>query len=134
MALPFFPDPGTILICDFRGFEKPEIVKKRPVVVVSPRRRDGQKLCTVVPLSTATPQKIEKYHVQLNISPALPRPFDSPTCWVKGDLLYTVSHERLDRPHVKNPYGPRTYPRRCVTPEDLEKIRECLLHGLGLLP
>jgi uncharacterized protein YifN (PemK superfamily) len=42
--LKFHPEPGTILICDYStGFKKPEMVKKRPVVTISPRlkRRDG---------------------------------------------------------------------------------------------
>lgn len=44
-----------VLICDFTtGFQAPEMVKKRPVVVVSPRRRIGQ-VCTVVPLSSVAP-------------------------------------------------------------------------------
>ena len=40
MALNFHPEPGMVLICDFTtGFRVPEIVKRRPVVVISPRRR-----------------------------------------------------------------------------------------------
>ena len=52
--LKFHPEPGTILICDYStGFRLPEMVKKRPVVTISPRlkRRDG--LITVVPLSVS---------------------------------------------------------------------------------
>ncbi|WP_198669160.1 type II toxin-antitoxin system PemK/MazF family toxin [Elioraea thermophila] len=49
---------GTILLCDDdTGFRPPEMVKRRPVVVVSPRlpHRDG--LATVVPLSTTAPRE-----------------------------------------------------------------------------
>ncbi|WP_210210156.1 type II toxin-antitoxin system PemK/MazF family toxin [Rhodopseudomonas palustris] len=59
MTLKFHPEPGTILICDYStGFKAPEMVKKRPVVTVSPRlkRRDG--LVTVVPLSTSRPEPV----------------------------------------------------------------------------
>jgi mRNA interferase MazF len=45
---------GQILICDFSsGFVEPEMVKVRPVVVISPKpRKSIHSLCTVVPLST----------------------------------------------------------------------------------
>ena len=41
-------------MCDFdTGFKAPEMVKKRPVVVISPRRRrSSAQFYTVVPLST----------------------------------------------------------------------------------
>ena len=61
MALKFHPKPGTILVCDFRqGFRAPEMIKRRPVVVVSPRLRNRTDLCTVVPLSTIEPRPIFK--------------------------------------------------------------------------
>ena len=38
MALKYPPRPGTLWMCDFdTGFKPPEMVKKRPVVVISPR-------------------------------------------------------------------------------------------------
>jgi len=40
LALQFSPAPGAIVICDYStGFRPPEMVKVRPVVVISPRRR-----------------------------------------------------------------------------------------------
>jgi hypothetical protein len=42
--LKFHPEPGTILIRDYTtGFREPEMVKRRPIVTISPRlkRRDG---------------------------------------------------------------------------------------------
>ncbi len=59
--LTFHPKPDTLLICDFdRGFKAPEMVKKRPVVVISPRRRKSTpQLCTVVPLSSSAPNPVE---------------------------------------------------------------------------
>ena len=36
MPITFHPSPGTVLICDFTtGFQPPEMVKRRHVVVVS---------------------------------------------------------------------------------------------------
>ncbi len=59
MPLTFSPRPGEIVICDFStGFRPPEMVKVRPVVVISPRRRTSQ-LVTVVPLSTTPPDPVE---------------------------------------------------------------------------
>ena len=40
MPLTFHPDPGTLLVCNFdTGFIPPEMVKRRLVVVISPRLR-----------------------------------------------------------------------------------------------
>lgn len=62
-GLQFHPHPGTVLICDFTtGFQKPEMIKKRPVVVLSPRPRRKTQLCTVIPLSTTKPLPIESHH------------------------------------------------------------------------
>jgi mRNA interferase MazF len=97
MTLKFHPEPGTILIRDYTtGFREPEMVKRRPVVTISPRlkRRDG--LITVVPLSTTPPTPVCDHHCRLTIDPALPEPFDSPEMWVKADMLATVGFARLD--------------------------------------
>ena len=134
MSLPFDPRPGTIVICDFRGFVAPEMVKPRPAVVVSPKLRRRDRLCTIVPLSTSTPSKIEDYHFLLTIDPPLPWPFDSPTCWVKGDMLYTVSYERLNLPHQKPQGGKRCYIQIEISNGDLQKIRRCIQFGLGINP
>lgn len=134
MALPFDPKPGTIVICDFRGFIPPEMVKPRPAIVVSPKFRRRQGLCTIVPLSTTPPQRVEPYHHFLTIDPPLPYPFDAPSSWVKGDLLYTVSYGRLDLPHERQPFSKRVFVTRMISQDDLEKIRICIQHGLGILP
>lgn len=133
MAIQFHPEQGTILICDFNGFVMPEMVKRRPVVVVSPRlrRRDG--LCTIVPLSTTAPPEISPYHFKLHTTPPLPEPFNADYHWVKADMVYTVSHNRLILPFIKkDDGGKRIYDIRVIDKSDLIKIQQCLLHGLGL--
>ena len=66
MPITFYPRPGSVLICDFNsGFKEPEMVKKRPVVVVSPWARRFTELFTVVPLSGTAPQVVRDYHVKL---------------------------------------------------------------------
>lgn len=133
MAINYHPEPGSILVCDFTGFIKPEMVKRRPVVVVSPRLRRRGNLCTVVPLSTTDPNPVEAYHYRLHTNPPLPAPYDSPSHWVKADMVYTVSFERLFLMHSsKGPGGKRVYDQRVIDKADLIKIQAALLHGIGL--
>lgn len=133
MPIQFHPRPGTILICDYRGSIYPEMGKVRPVVVISPafKRRFG--LATVVALSTTAPDPVENYHYEFDLDPPLPAPFDSPRMWVKGDMVLTASHDRLDRIKFgRNAAGQRVYGVRFVTDGALREIRKAVLNGLGL--
>src|SRR5690554_4905370 len=109
MPLPFSPSPGLIVICDFQGLREPEIVKRRPAIVVSPRSRRSGGLCTVVPCSTTAPIPELAHHFPLRIDPPLPNPYPEPELWVKCDMIYTVSLERLNLPWTKNENGKRQY-------------------------
>lgn len=133
MAIQFHPAQGTIFACDFDGYKVPEIVKRRPVVVVSPRLRTRDQLCTIVPLSSTPPPSVEPYHFKLHVTPVLPAPYNEDFHWVKADMLYTVSYSRLiclfDG---KDPSGKRIYDIRILDKSDLKKIQECMLHALGL--
>ena len=133
MPLTHHPETGTIVICDFTGFISPEMVKRRPAIVVSPRIRDRYGLCTIVPLSTTPPDPVKPYHYKLHIDPPLPPPYNSPYSWVKGDMFATVSMKRLSLPHSKkDAKGKRKYEIVVIEEIDLRNIRECLLHALGL--
>ena len=133
MAIQIHPEQGTILVCDFKGFVKPEMVKRRPVVVVSPRLRNRFNLCSVVPLSTTEPQKMMPYHHKIYTSPLLPSPYNSPHHWVKADMIYTVSFDRLFLLFDgKDDNGKRVYDIRIIDRSDIIKIQQCILHGLGL--
>ena len=124
MALAFQPKVGGVLMCDFAGFVEPEIVKKRPVVVIA-RNRANSKLVTVVPLSTTEPEVMETHHYQL---PKNPVPaYKTRKCWAKCDLLATVSIDRLDR--LKDGWN-RVVPE--VTAADLKAIRLCVVNALQL--
>jgi len=94
MALLYQPRPGDVVMCDFHGYVVPEMVKRRPVVVLA-RNRQNRQLVTVVPLSTTQPNPLEPYHRQLAQSP-LPSA-RGVTCWAKCDMVATVSLSRLDR-------------------------------------
>jgi uncharacterized protein YifN (PemK superfamily) len=133
MAIQFHPEQGTIVICDFTGFVAPEMVKRRPAVIVSPRLRRREGLCTIVPLSTTPPEPVALYHFKLHVAPPLPAPYNSNYHWVKADMLYTVSFNRLNLPFLgKDSSGKRKYDVRIIDPADLIKIQECMMHALGL--
>jgi mRNA interferase MazF len=133
MAIQFHPEPGTIVICDFDGLKAPEITKRRPAIVMSPRFRNRGNLCTVVPLSTTAPQPVMPYHFRLYMEQQLPYPFAADMHWIKADMVYTVSFERLFLPFAgKDELGRRVYDVRVIEPNELVAIRRCLLHGLGL--
>ena len=134
MGIPYHPEQGTIVICDFnRGFLPPEMIKRRPAVVVSPRLRHRKGLCTVVPLSTTPPKEIAPYHFKLHVTPVLPRPYNANFHWVKADMIYTVSFSRLFMPfNGKDTSGRRQYDVRVIDKADLLKIQQCMLNALGL--
>ncbi|NTW84175.1 MAG: type II toxin-antitoxin system PemK/MazF family toxin [Chlorobiaceae bacterium] len=133
MSISYHPKQGTIVICDFAGLIRPEMVKRRPVVIVSPRFRGRDQLCTVVPLSKTPPVPEMPYHYKHYVDPALPAPYDASYHWVKGDMLYTVSLDRLDLPFDgKDSTGKRNYITRLITPADLLKIQKCISKGLGI--
>lgn len=97
MAIPFQPAPGTILNCDFHGYIVPEIVKQRQVVVLW-KHKHAAKLVYVLPLSTTPPHAPELAH-RLQRVP-LPRPGQDPSTpiWIKCDMVYTISTDRLTMP------------------------------------
>lgn len=125
MALKFHPRPGTVLICDFSGFREPEMVKARPIVVVSPTyiRRTG--LYSVVPLSTTPPVPVCQYHYKFS---ACPVPGMTGETWAKCDMVVSVSEDRLDR--VKLSRG--KYGHGNITKEELDAIRACIKFALGI--
>jgi uncharacterized protein YifN (PemK superfamily) len=126
----FHPKQGHFLICDFdRGFVTPEIVKIRPVIVISKSdtHHNGRKLCTVVAISTAAPNPIHHWHFKL---PANINPLSNTPSWVKCDMIYTVSYERLNKPHKKTNKG-REYLSIRISDQNLKTILACVQNYLG---
>lgn len=133
MPLHYHPAIGTVVICDYKGFVPPEMVKRRPAIVVSPNFKYRDDLCSVVPLSTTEPDVIMPYHCKLEWSNPLPPPYNSPFHWVKADMFATVSFSRLSLPHNgKDRYGKRQYITRTVSAADLKIIRQCILNAIDL--
>ena len=125
---------GTILTCDFnQGFEVPEMVKNRPVVVISPKIQNRPELCTVVSLSMDPPEPVMPYHRQIDIRPLLPARWASDGVWIKGDMVYAVSFRRLNfLTHGKTRQGKRNYHVAPVNEDNLIEIRRCVLRAMGM--
>jgi uncharacterized protein YifN (PemK superfamily) len=126
---------GTILLCDYSlgGFREPEMIKRRPAVVVSPRLRHRDDLCAVVPLSGSEPETPVEYVVRLDLSAPLPDPFPQSVWWAKCDMIATVGFKRLDLFRTgRDQYGKRKYLQPRLSAEDLERVRGGILNGLGL--
>ena len=115
-GIQFHPRKGSVLICDFRGNELPEITKKRPVVIITPRLPYRDSLATIVPLSTTPPKYDVDYVVKLRgyygNDPQRPQQY------AKCDLISSVSFRRLDRVKI----GYRKYITPTVSEDDLQNI------------
>ena len=112
-------------MCDFRGYEEPEMTKRRPVVVVSPHI--ARPVVLVVPLSQAQPREIRPIHIRLTKSYAF---LSRGHVWAKCDLVAHAGRARLDRLY---------HDRRLVAGRasrldrsDLHAIRRGVLHALGV--
>ena len=133
MPIQFHPHPDTLLYCDIStGFRPPEIVKRRPVVVIS---KSHQELVSVVPISTTEPLRIEEWHHQLD-SKSLPRWLNQwwVPHWAKCDIIMTVAFWRLERAKAgKHPTtGKRIYLTHVIDTEDLAAIRLAVSKVLGI--
>ncbi len=125
---------GTVLLCnyDLGGFRPPEMVKRRPAIVISPRLpfRDG--LCTVVPISGDQPSHDVDYVVRLEFDPPLPDPFSYKVVWAKCDMLATVGFERLDLFRTeRDQEGKRRFFSRKLSDSDFQRVKQGVLCALG---
>lgn len=133
MTVKFHPEPGTIVRVDLsEGFRPPEMVKRRPCIVLSPPIRGRNQMCTIVPLSTTDPDPVHMHHLKIRLDPPLPPPYDSPEMWVKGDIVLTVAFHRLRLLFTNKSNGKRDYDVRVLDAETFERVRHCVRHGLGL--
>ena len=128
--------PRTILICDFNrgGFRPPEMVKRRPCVVLVGSLPGRNNLHTVVPLSGTESPEDRKYHCRIELDDPLPQPFDETVWWAKADMCATVSLDRLDLFQTdRDQYGRRKYRTDLRLDEDqFERIKEATRWALGL--
>lgn len=122
MAIQFHPRAGMVLICNFStGFEPPEMVKIRRVIVVSKGDHNKHGVCTVVPFSTTPPTQLQPFHVEF---PPKRYPFlhSEVSCWAKCNMINTVAMRRLDRIRVGGEYQSPS-----LNKEDLSRIYDAIL-------
>jgi uncharacterized protein YifN (PemK superfamily) len=133
MGISEHPAPGTILTCKFDGtFKVPEMVKTRCVIVLSPKIVSRYGLCTVVCLSDTAPDPIMPYHAQIDIRPKIPG-WESEGIWIKGDMVYSISFERLDLIRLgKDRQGKRIYRYDVLSDQQLKLAKSLVLRGLGM--
>jgi uncharacterized protein YifN (PemK superfamily) len=114
-------------MCDFSGFIDPEMVKPRPVIVVSPKLpyRDG--LAAVVPISLTPPRHNLPFCFRLsrNYHPQEP---DNLPCWAKADMILNLGLYRMSGFKV----GRRKWIFPQLSGDDLAGVRRAVLFGLGL--
>lgn len=127
MALNFFPKAGQIFICDYSGFKQPEMIKNRPVIVLSPKLPYRSELAAVVPISLTPPRHNLPFVYKLSKN-YHPNEDDGLPCWAKGDLIINIGTYRLSAIKV----GRRKYLYPQLTPADLEGVKNAVLHGLGM--
>ena len=127
MALSFFPKAGQIFVADFSDLKAPEITKKRPVIIISPKLPYRSELATIVPISTTAPRHQLPFVFRLskNYTPWGSTDTES---WAKCDLVMNISLGRLSAFKVDR----RKYVYPNLSPEDLAGVRNGVLAGLGL--
>lgn len=134
MPIQQHPPLGTVVMCDFTcGFTEPEMTKRRPVVVLSPRIVNRHKLCTVVTLSDTAPDPVMPYHAQIDLVPKLPPRWENTGIWVKGDMVNAVGFHRLDLIRLgKDATGKRIYLLEPLSDGNIKIIRQCVLRAMAL--
>lgn len=105
MALPYIPKQGEVLICDFDDIALGgEMIKRRPVVVLTKHERNKHGLCTIVPFSTTPPDPPRAWHHEMPHLRIKGWKYNG-TIWAKCDMLSTVSLLRLNKPYTMTRHG-----------------------------
>lgn len=127
MAINFYPRAGQILVCDFSGFQPPEMCKVRPIIVVSPRLPHRGEIVTVVPISTTEASHRLPFVVKLSKN-YHPGEANDLACWAKCDMVMNIARSRLNGFKV----GRRRWETPQATGDDLEAVRRGVIYGLGM--
>ena len=125
----FPPSAGEILMCDFStGFQKPEMVKVRPAVIISERTRNRQ-TCVVVAISTVEAHNDDALVVQLDQATY---PFLDEDSSAKCDMIYSVRRGRLYR--LRDHQTGRGIDSRqtAISTADLQLVRAKAAKAIGL--
>lgn len=119
--LKFQPKPGSVIYCDYVGFIKPEMVKRRPAIVIS-KHRQNSKLLSIVPISKTVPIVVFEYQIEMDSQFCLIH-LAGERSWVKCDMFNVVSLSRLHLLRDKNS-GLRHAPN--VGDVFLEKVKKAI--------
>lgn len=103
------------------------MVKNRPVIVLSPRLPYRAGIATIVPISTTEPRHNLPYNYRLSKN-YHPKESDDLPCWAKADMVMNLGIYRLNAIKV----GRRKYEYPQLTDEDLQGVKDAVLHSLGL--
>jgi|SRR5579875_423709 mRNA interferase MazF len=125
----FVPPAGQVLLCDFStGFQVPEMIKVRPVVVISERNRNRQ-TCIVVPVSSSLPNDPDAVFVELDQNKYA---FFTQQNWAKCEMVNAVRRGRLYR--LRDPVTGRGVDSRqtAIDAADLQLVRAGVRRALGL--
>ena len=125
--LRFPPREGSVVFCDYSGFVVPEMVKKRPVVVIH-RHKHNSLLVYVVPISSTPPFPMHDYHLQVDQSFSKAH-LNGKICWVKCDMINSVSLERL---HLIKGLKIKPSPVPYVESLFLARIKDAVRKACGL--
>jgi len=120
-------------MCDFNGFKAPEMVKRRPVLVIG-TKPSGHRLVTIICLSSTEPNIKMNYHLQLDDN-QLPRTkfFNGGKTWVKADMIYTLSFDRLNLILLgRGANGQRKYFQDRLGRNTMKEVYKCVLNGLHI--
>ena len=125
MSLPYLPHQGEILICDFDDSAiGAEMIKRRPVVVVSRHEAHRSKLCTVIALSTTPPNPVESWHHSMPHLRVSGWSAENGV-WAKCNMISTISLERLNKPYIRHRSG-RKYIAHSLDEADLAAVLKCI--------
>lgn len=127
MSITFVPHAGDVLMCNFTGFQPPEMTKVRRVIVLSPRSRTHfPDTFIVVPVSKTPPSALKDWHCEfLPNSYHFFDPIES--VWAKADMVTCVAKHRLDRVIINFRYTAVAIGKR-----DLLRVRAAVLAALGM--
>lgn len=134
MPIEYHPKRGAIVVANFdQGFRKPEMVKRRLCVVVSPKFRHRSGLCTVVPLSRSAPDPVMPYHYAFEVPFEMPPEWGNAERWAKCDMICAVGFHRLEWLRLgKDRTGRRRLQRAPLPAAHLRGIVDGVLAGLGV--
>lgn len=123
--LKFQPKAGSVVYCDYSGCVKPEMVKRRPVIIVA-KHKHHPKLVYVVPISATDPVPVYNYHLSMK-SLFCNQYLGARKSWVKCDMLNIISINRLSKFGSQNggyiPY---------IDEDFLSKIKEGVKNATGM--